>query len=121
MTTRQHPSVLFQNGEVKDFQSAMDTYIAQYREELHIGREIYRDNSKDNTPDFNAKWRRELQEQSEAIAHIEEMVQVARTIYQDIVDEACKRAAEAMRERGDRTLAEIADAVESGNWGQLAL
>lgn len=121
MKMRQHPSVLFQNGEVKDFYSAMDTYIAQYREELLIGRELYRDYAKDHTPEYRQKWQKELQEQSEALSHIADMVEVARSIYRNIVEEACERAAEEMRARQDRTLDEIANAVENGNWERLAL
>lgn len=116
-TRRQHPSVRFQNGEVKDFFTAMEVYAAQYREELRIGRELVRENPNPEP----GKDARELEEQSEGVMHIELMISEAKLIYHQEVGEAIKRAAAKMRENGDQHLRHIADALESGNWSQLAL
>ena len=120
-TKRQHPSVLFQNGEVKDFYTAMEVYIDQYQEELRIGREIYREYAHEHDPEYRAKWQVELQEQAQGVEHIGKMVFEARKIYFEVMQDAKRQIAEKMRERNDHTLNEIADAVESGDWSSLAV
>jgi hypothetical protein len=116
-TRRQHPSVRFQNNEVRDFNTAMEVYVAQYQEEMRITREIIREYP-DERPGHDAKV---IEEQSKGLAHVESMVQKARAIYAETVAEAIKQAARKMHAEGDYNLRMIADALESGDWSQLAL
>ena len=90
-TKRQHPCTRFQNGEVKDFYTAMEVYAAQYREELLIARELYRDYAQGNTPEYLQKWRQELQEQGQAVEDVEVTSASAKIIYRQEVGEAIKR------------------------------
>ena len=121
MANREHPSLRFQRGDVKDFYTAMETYIAQYQEELRITREIVREYPSDET----GKDYKIIQEQAQAVADIERVVSQAKAIYREMVEEvqrqAVKCAAAKMRETGNYHLRQIADAVESGNWSELAV
>jgi len=120
-TKRQHPSVLLQDGTANNFYSAMDAYVAQFREELLINREIYRDYAHQNDAAYRAKWQKEIEEQSQAVEYIEKMVGQAKAMYKDVVEEAIRRAAQVMRANGDSHLAAIADALESGDYSRLAI
>lgn len=120
-TKRDHPCAKFQRGEVKDFYTAMEVYIAQYREELRISREIVREYPS-SEPGKDAKM---LAEQSQGVEEIELIVAEAKLIYREYVEEAVKRAAAKMRETGDPHaqchLRPIADALESGNYEGLSV
>lgn len=101
----------FQDGEVTDFDTAMDLYLEQYRDELQYARKLQKEYGHDPG----------LEEQARGVAHIEEMVDLARGIYQEIVDNAIKQAAQKMREHGDANLKEIAEALEKQDFSRLAL
>ena len=101
----------FQDGEVNDFYTALETYSEQYHDELQCTIEIQRKYGYDP----------HLENQRQAVAHIDEMMELARKIYDETVLPAIKAAAAKMRQCGDGDLKEIADALESGDYSRLAL
>lgn len=110
---QQHPSVRFQNGEVTDFYTAMQVLVEQQQFErqqlIEIGREY-----------GGVTWQ-ERERASKAVAEVEAATEMAKVIYREVVEEACKRAAERMREHNDYVLNSIADALENGNYSTLAI
>ena len=105
----------FQDNEVHDFYTALEIYSEQYHDELQNTSNILRKYG------ANQKDREDLEKQRRAVAHIDEMMELAKQIYDETVLPAIKVAAAKIRQCGDANLKEIADALESGDYSRLAL
>ena len=111
MNTEKLATVRFQDGDIKDFYTALETYSEQYHDELQNAIELQRKYGADPR----------LDEQRRGVEHIDKMTELAKEIYDSTVLPAIKAAAAKMRQRGDANLKEIADALESGDYSRLAL
>jgi hypothetical protein len=63
----------------------------------------------------------EREDAMNAVEAVKGQVAIAKTIYQEVVENALKHAVAAMRKHNDPGLNAIADAVESGNYSGLSL
>jgi hypothetical protein len=114
MTTQsQHPCTKFQNGEVTDFYTAMEVLVEQQQFErqqlIRIAHEYGGVSSQQREDAMNA------------VEVVKGQVEIAKTIYQEVVENALKRAGDAMRKHNDPGLNAIADAVERGDYSGLSL
>lgn len=103
-----HPSLLFQRGEIKDFRTAMQTYIAQQEFENLQARQ-------------HGATRLEMEQGRESLRKIIEATKQAEQIYEAIVVPALHEAAEAMRDTGNLHLIDFAKALETGDYTDLAI
>ncbi len=112
-TLGEHPSARFQRDEITTFDEAMTVYVEQFDYE----RRQYNELSREYGPYPSS----EREQMMESHAATKRNVERARAIYDEIVTQALKRAAGAMRATGDNEMKMFADAVETGNYSGLAL
>jgi len=105
----------FENGTIKDFNTAMELYVRQSQDEYRLAWDLVKEHGTTSSS------HRDLEEAAKSVDHINEVTELAKSIYDQTVLPAIKAAAAKMRQHGDANLDEIADALESGDYTGLAL
>jgi hypothetical protein len=108
-----HPSTRLYRGEVTDFREAMRLYQQQMRHENSL------------TEQLAAQYQDPITEQERALMKRLNLAAndagEALKIYAEHVQEAEKKVIAALRAKGTDTFNDFAEALESGNYSQLAI
>lgn len=109
MTRSTHPSNLLRESEVRDFPHALFLYVEQSRYEKELAESAGED------PWI---WDRHIQQDQEAAARAEDIYRRHQRAAQEAQERETQAAVAEMREAG---LIDLADALESGDYSELAI